>query len=170
MTSAGVQSALAPPRLTDPQELARLLNEARAAGRRVVFTNGVFDLIHPGHVRFLKEARTLGDLLVVALNSDDSVRRIKGDRRPILPLVERSKILASFECVDYVTHFDEDTPDAIIRMLRPHVLVKGGDYALDDIVGRDFVESQGGEVRALKFADGFSTTAVIERIVRSVGR
>lgn len=158
------------PRLTEPDELAKILDELRAAGWRIVFTNGVFDLIHPGHVRFLQEARSLGDLLVVALNSDASVRRIKGEKRPILPLVERGKILASFECVDYVTWFDEDTPDAIIRLLKPDVLVKGADYTLDNIVGRDFVESRGGVVRALKFNHGFSSTAVIERILRSAGK
>jgi D-beta-D-heptose 7-phosphate kinase/D-beta-D-heptose 1-phosphate adenosyltransferase len=158
------------PRLTEPDDLAKILDDLRAAGRRIVFTNGVFDLIHPGHVRFLREARSLGDLLVVALNSDASVRRIKGEKRPILPLVERGKILASFECVDYVTWFDEDTPDVIIRLLRPDVLVKGADYTLDNIVGRDFVESRGGIVRALKFNNGFSSTAVIERILRSAGK
>ena len=161
---------LGPPQLSEPEALVGILDEARRAGRRIVFTNGVFDLIHPGHVRFLREARSLGDLLVVALNSDESVRRIKGDNRPILPLVERGKILASFECVDYVTWFGEDTPDAIIRLLKPDVLVKGGDYTPDSIVGREFVESRGGVVRALKFAEGFSSTAVIERIVRSAGK
>lgn len=162
--------ALSPPQLTAPDEVARTLDAARAAGRRVVFTNGVFDLIHPGHVRFLQAARTLGDLLVVALNSDNSVRRIKGPQRPILPLIERGKILASFECVDYVTWFDEDTPDGIVRLLQPDVLVKGADYRLEDIVGRDTVEGRGGEVRVLAFAEGFSSTAVVQRILHSAGR
>jgi rfaE bifunctional protein nucleotidyltransferase chain/domain len=144
------------------KERARLRRE----GRRVVFTNGCFDLIHPGHVRYLQEARRLGDALIVALNSDRSVRELKGDKRPILDQDERAEVMAALGCVDYVTIFDESTPRAIIAALLPDVLVKGGDWGLDRIVGRDEVEAAGGKVLSLPFVDGCSTTDLIERIVR----
>ncbi|MBO0724055.1 MAG: D-glycero-beta-D-manno-heptose 1-phosphate adenylyltransferase [Blastocatellia bacterium] len=143
-------------------ERARLRRE----GRRVVFTNGCFDLIHPGHIRYLQEARRLGDALIVALNSDRSVRELKGDKRPILDQGERAEVMAALGCVDYVTIFDESTPRAIIAALLPDVLVKGGDWGLDRIVGRDEVEAAGGEVLSLPFVEGCSTTDLIERIVR----
>jgi D-beta-D-heptose 7-phosphate kinase/D-beta-D-heptose 1-phosphate adenosyltransferase len=143
-------------------ERARLGRE----GRRVVFTNGCFDLIHPGHVRYLQEARRLGDALIVALNSDRSVRELKGDKRPILDQGERAEVMAALGCVDYVTIFDESTPRAIVAALLPDVLVKGGDWGLDRIVGRDEVEAAGGKVLSLPFVDGRSTTDLIERIVR----
>jgi D-beta-D-heptose 7-phosphate kinase/D-beta-D-heptose 1-phosphate adenosyltransferase len=143
-------------------ERARLGRE----GRRVVFTNGCFDLIHPGHVRYLQEARRLGDTLIVALNSDRSVRELKGDKRPILDQDERAEVMAALGCVDYVTIFDESTPRAIVAALLPDVLVKGGDWGLDRIVGRDEVEAAGGKVLSLPFVDGCSTTDLIERIVR----
>ena len=148
-------------------ELRQILDAERHKGRKVVFTNGVFDLIHPGHIRYLRKARSLGDLLVVALNSDESVRRLKGADRPILPQHERARIVASFEMVDYVTLFDEDTPLEIISALRPDVLVKGGDYQLHEIVGRETVESNGGKVIAVPFEKGFSSTNIIDRIIRS---
>jgi D-glycero-beta-D-manno-heptose 1-phosphate adenylyltransferase len=144
------------------RERARLGRE----GRRVVFTNGCFDLIHPGHVRYLQEARRLGDALIVALNSDRSVRELKGDKRPILDQGERAEVMAALGCVDYVTIFDASTPHAIIAALLPDVLVKGGDWGLDRIVGRDEVEAAGGKVLSLPFVDGCSTTDLIERIVR----
>jgi len=144
------------------RERARLRRE----GRRVVFTNGCFDLIHPGHTRYLQEARRLGDALIVALNSDRSVRELKGDKRPILDQDERAEVMAALGCVDYVTIFDESTPRAIIAALLPDVLVKGGDWGLDRIVGRDEVEAAGGEVLSLPFVEGCSTTDLIERIVR----
>ena len=131
---------------------------------KIVFTNGCFDLLHAGHVSYLERARALGDLLVVALNSDDSVRRLKGSSRPINALADRMCVLASLECVDFVTHFDQDTPQSIIEQLCPDVLVKGGDYSLDQIVGAEFVRSRGGKVKVISFVEGKSTTAVITRM------
>jgi D-beta-D-heptose 7-phosphate kinase/D-beta-D-heptose 1-phosphate adenosyltransferase len=138
-------------------------------GRRVVFTNGCFDLIHPGHIRYLQEARRLGDALIVALNSDRSVRELKGDKRPILDQSERAEVMAALGCVDYVTIFDATTPREIIAALLPDVLVKGGDWELDSIVGRDEVEAAGGEVLSLPFVEGCSTSDLIERIAQRYG-
>jgi rfaE bifunctional protein nucleotidyltransferase chain/domain len=139
--------------------------QLREAGKKVVFTNGCFDLIHPGHVRYLQQARALGDALIVALNSDRSVRELKGDKRPILTENERAEVMAALACVDYVTIFDEPTPREIIAALLPDVLVKGGDWGVDSIVGREEVEAAGGQVLSLPFVDGCSTTDVIERIL-----
>jgi len=141
----------------------------RRLGGRVVFTNGCFDLIHPGHIRYLQDARRLGDALIVALNSDRSVRELKGEKRPILNQNERAEVMAALNCVDYVTIFDGPTPREIIAALLPDVLVKGGDWDLDRIVGRDEVEAAGGEVLSLPFIEGCSTTDLIERIVRRYG-
>lgn len=138
-------------------------------GRRVVFTNGCFDLLHPGHIRYLQEARRLGDALIVALNSDRSVRELKGEKRPILDQNERSEVMAALGCVDYVTIFDESTPREIIAALLPDVLVKGGDWDIDRIVGRAEVEAAGGKVLSLSFVEGCSTSDVIERIARRYG-
>jgi rfaE bifunctional protein nucleotidyltransferase chain/domain len=133
-------------------------------GRRVVFTNGCFDLLHPGHIETLEKARRLGDLLVVGVNSDRSVREMKGEGRPILPERERAEILAAMECVDGVVIFDEPTPREIITALLPDVLVKGGDWASDAIVGREEVESAGGKVVSIPVVAGYSTTAILEKI------
>jgi rfaE bifunctional protein nucleotidyltransferase chain/domain len=141
----------------------------RRAGRRVVFTNGCFDLIHPGHIKYLQEARRLGAALIVALNSDRSVRELKGEKRPILDQNERADVMAALGCVDYVIIFDEPTPREIIAALLPDVLVKGGDWDVERIVGRDEVEAAGGEVLSLPFIEGCSTTELIERIVRRYG-
>lgn len=138
----------------------------RQIGKKVVFTNGCFDLLHPGHVRYLQHARALGDALIVALNSDRSVRELKGDKRPILNEAERAEVMAALACVDFVTIFDEPTPREIISALLPDVLVKGGDWSIDNIVGREEVEAAGGQVMSLPFVDGCSTTDVIERIVQ----
>ena len=138
----------------------------RKAGKKVVFTNGCFDLLHPGHVRYLQQARALGDALIVALNSDRSVRELKGDNRPILREDERAEVMAALACVDYVTIFDEPTPREIIAALLPDILVKGGDWGVDQIVGREEVEASGGQVMSLPFVDGCSTSDVIERIAR----
>ncbi len=144
--------------------LARL-QPLRAAGKRLVFTNGCFDLIHPGHVDLLARARALGDVLILGLNSDSSVKRQnKGPDRPINPSVARAFVLAHLASVDYVTEFDDDTPLELIRAIRPHVLVKGGDWTPDRIVGRDIVEADGGTVLSLPLIPGFSTTALIEKI------
>ena len=136
----------------------------RAAGHRIVFTNGVFDLLHPGHVRYLQQARTLGDVLIVAINADRSVRANKGPARPITPEQERAEILGALECVDAVTIFDEETPFEIIRALQPDVLVKGADWAHDAIVGRDIVEARGGKVVRIPVEQGHSTTSILARI------
>lgn len=136
----------------------------RGEGKRLVFTNGCFDLLHPGHVRYLSQARSLGDALVVALNSDRSVRALKGEGRPILNETERAEVIAALECVDYVTIFNEDTPRELIAAAVPDVLVKGGDWALDEIVGREEVEAAGGQVLSLPYIDGSSTTDIIARI------
>jgi D-beta-D-heptose 7-phosphate kinase/D-beta-D-heptose 1-phosphate adenosyltransferase len=150
-------------------QLIPVLDRERAAGRKIVFTNGVFDLLHVGHVRCLRDAKALGDILVVALNTDASVERVKGPKRPLLPLSERVKIIASLEPVDFVTWFDEDTPEEIIREVRPDVLVKGGDYTLDGIVGRDTVQSAGGRVLAIPLVEGVSSTDVVNRILTASG-
>lgn len=136
----------------------------RAAGARIVFTNGVFDLLHPGHVRYLAAARAEGDVLVVAVNSDQSVRANKGPSRPITPEAERAEILAALASVDAVVIFDEDTPAEIVRRLQPDVLVKGADWAADAIVGRDTVEARGGRVVRIEIEPGWSTSGIIEKI------
>jgi D-beta-D-heptose 7-phosphate kinase/D-beta-D-heptose 1-phosphate adenosyltransferase len=133
-------------------------------GRRVVFTNGCFDLLHPGHIETLQKARSFGDALIVGVNSDRSVRAMKGEGRPILPEKERAEILAALECVDGVVIFDEPTPREIISALLPDVLVKGGDWASDAIVGREEVESAGGKVISIPVVAGHSTTAILEKI------
>jgi rfaE bifunctional protein nucleotidyltransferase chain/domain len=147
-----------------PADAIAFAESCRAAGQRVVFTNGVFDLLHPGHVRYLQAARGEGDALIVGLNSDRSVRAYKGPARPITPEVERAEILAALACVDAVVIFDEETPDRIIRLIQPDVLVKGADWAADAIVGRDTVEARGGRVVRIPVEQGWSTSAIIERI------
>jgi rfaE bifunctional protein nucleotidyltransferase chain/domain len=136
----------------------------RAEGRRLVFTNGCFDLLHVGHVRYLRQARALGDALIVAINSDRAVRELKGAGRPVMPEGERAELLAALEAVSYVTVFDELSPRRLIASLLPDVLVKGGDYALSEIHGREEVEAAGGRVLALPFVEGASTTDIIGRI------
>lgn len=145
-------------------ELAATVRRLQRAGRKVVFTNGCFDLLHVGHVRYLQRARGLGDALVVGVNSDASVRRLKGPGRPLTPARERAEILAALACVDYVTIFGEATPLALIRALGPDVLVKGGDWTVETIVGRAVVEARGGRVLSIPFVKGRSTTGVIARI------
>jgi D-beta-D-heptose 7-phosphate kinase/D-beta-D-heptose 1-phosphate adenosyltransferase len=147
--------------------LRRRLAARRRAGDRIVFTNGCFDLIHPGHVRYLRAARRLGDVLVVGLNSDASVRRLgKGADRPLVPEDDRAEVMAALETVDYVSIFDEDTPYELIRAVQPDVLVKGGDWPVERIVGADLVRARGGVVRSIAFAPGYSTTALLDRMKR----
>jgi len=141
-----------------------LVARLRAEGKRVVFTNGVYDLLHPGHVRYLQAARALGDALIVGVNSDRSVRANKGPTRPVNTEAERAEVIAALECVDAAIVFDEDTPLEIISRLQPDVLVKGADWAEDAIVGRDVVEARGGRVVRMPIEQGFSTTRLIERI------
>ena len=151
-------------RVLSPDEMLGARQRLRAAGKRLVFTNGVFDLLHVGHVRYLAQARELGDALLVAINSDKTVRELKGPRRPIFDQAERAEILAALRHVDYVTVFDDVSPRSLISKLLPDVLVKGGDYQLDEIHGREEVEAAGGKVISLPFVDGASTTALIERM------
>ena len=139
-------------------------NAVKLHQQKIVFTNGCFDVLHFGHVHYLLQAKELGDVLVVGLNSDDSVRRLKGPSRPINGEKERAFVLAALACVDYVVVFEEDTPKELIETVRPDVLVKGGDYALDQIVGADFVTRNGGFVTTLPFVGGFSSTRIIEQL------
>lgn len=145
--------------------LAAILEGERAKGKQIVFTNGCFDLLHAGHVKYLQAARRLGDLLVMGLNSDASVRRLKGPKRPLIAEDERGHILAALDCIDYVCLFDEDTPLELITALKPHILVKGGDYTADTVVGKEIVEANGGRVELIPFVDGKSTTNIIEKIL-----
>ena len=147
-----------------PPDAVRTIAAWRAAGERVVFTNGVFDLLHRGHVEYLEDARALGDRLVVAVNSDASVRRIKGPPRPFVPEDERRELLESLESVDLAVSFDDDTPERVIHAVRPDVLAKGADWAKHDIVGAAFVESYGGSVARITVRPGLSTTALVARI------
>ena len=142
-----------------------LVERSRAQGQTIVFTNGVFDIIHPGHVRYLRDARALGDLLIVGINSDRSVKALaKAPNRPINPEAERVEVLSALASVDAVVIFDEDTPRAIISALQPDILVKGADWGENAIVGRDIVEARGGRVARIAIAEGYSTTKIIERI------
>ena len=145
------------------EDAAQLAAGIHARGGTVVFTNGVFDLLHPGHVRYLQDARQLGDALIVGVNSDRSVRANKGPDRPITPESERAEILLALECVDAVAIFDEETPADIIRRIQPDVLVKGADWGPDNIVGRDTVEARGGRVVRMELSPGYSTTELIRR-------
>lgn len=145
--------------------LSVLISAEKNRGKRIVFTNGCFDLLHFGHVKYLQKARSLGDLLVLGLNSDASVRRLKGPKRPLIDQDERAHLLAALDCIDYVVIFEEDTPLNLITALKPHILAKGGDYSLDGVVGRDVVESYGGRVELITFVDGKSTTNIIERVL-----
>jgi D-beta-D-heptose 7-phosphate kinase/D-beta-D-heptose 1-phosphate adenosyltransferase len=151
-------------RVLSREQAVALVARLRAEGKTVAFTNGVFDLLHPGHVRYLKVARSLGDALIVGLNADASVRRNKGPSRPLNPERERAEVLAALACVDGVVIFDEDTPAEIIRALQPDILVKGADWPADQIVGRDTVEARGGRVVLVPVEQGYSTTSIVERI------
>lgn len=157
---------MAAPKILPLDALARKVEAHRRRGRRIVFTNGCFDLLHVGHVRYLRQAKALGDVLIVAVNSDRSVRRLKGQDRPIQNEQDRLEILASLESVDYITLFDEDTPLAVIERLQPDVLVKGGDWPPDRIVGRQVVEKRGGKVVTIPYVAGASTTDLVRKIRR----
>ena len=152
-------------KVLQPGELAVALQYRRQRGERIVFTNGCFDLLHVGHIQYLQQARAMGECLVVALNDDASVRLLKGDKRPLLPQDDRAYLLAALASVDYVTIFSEPTPLALIELLRPSILVKGGDYTLDTVVGRKEVEAYGGEVRLVPYVPGMSTTRIIDSVM-----
>ena len=148
------------------EKLKQRLEESRNCDKKV-FTNGCFDILHVGHIRYLQEARSLGDLLIIGLNSDSSVRVLKGASRPVQCEADRAEILASIGCVDYVTYFSESTPEKLIEFLQPNILVKGGDWAIDKILGSDFVLSRGGVVKSLPFHQGRSTSAIIEKVMKT---
>jgi D-glycero-beta-D-manno-heptose 1-phosphate adenylyltransferase len=152
-------------KVTTRDQLGLLLQAARTQGKRIVFTNGCFDLMHVGHTRYLQAAKELGDLLVVAVNSDASVRSLnKAPDRPIVSEAQRAEVVAALGCVDHVILFDEPDPQSLIAALQPDVLVKGGDWAVERIVGREIVESRGGVVRSIPLVPGVSTTSLIQRI------
>jgi rfaE bifunctional protein nucleotidyltransferase chain/domain len=143
------------------------IEQYKKEGKKIVFTNGCFDILHAGHVRYLSDAKKLGDILVLAINSDSSVRSIKGKPRPFIPQTERAYVIASLESVDYVTIFDEDTPLLLIEYLQPHILVKGGDWTEETVVGRDSVTKWGGRVVIMPEVKGISTTNIIEKIKKA---
>lgn len=151
-------------KLISPDQISALVESLHARQQKIVFTNGCFDLLHAGHVLYLESAKNLGDILIIGLNSDASVKRLKGPERPINPEEERSVVLAALEAVDYVVIFDEDTPLELIKQVRPDVLVKGGDWSVDQIVGADEVFSSGGTVRSIDYKEGLSSTNIIKRI------
>jgi len=152
-------------KIEDRKDLKKVVERLKKEGKRVVFTNGCFDLIHVGHTRYLQEARKLGDVLIVGVNSDRSVRRIKGKKRPVIPEEERAEVLSALQCVDFVVIFHEPDPLNIISLLKPDVLVKGGDWGEDAIIGREVVESIGGKVVRIPEIKGASTSSIIDKIV-----
>ncbi|HPC73297.1 MAG TPA: D-glycero-beta-D-manno-heptose 1-phosphate adenylyltransferase [Syntrophales bacterium] len=156
-------------RILSRVELKKEVEKLKQAGKKIVFTNGCFDILHTGHTRYLREARKLGDVLVLGLNSDDSIRSIKGEKRPIVPEAERADVLSSLESVDYLTIFNELTPLELIELLKPDVLVKGGNWAEKDIVGGDAVRKWGGTVAVIPEIKGASTTNIIEKIMQVYG-
>jgi len=153
-------------KIKERKDLTKIIKNLKAKGKRIIFTNGCFDLLHVGHVRYLEEAKALGDVLVIGVNSDSSVRKIKGPERPILPVEERIEILSGLECVDYVAAFDEADPLELITSFLPNVLVKGGDWTKEQIVGGEVVEKSGGEVVIIPFVQGVSTSNLIETILK----
>ncbi|MHB8482477.1 MAG: D-glycero-beta-D-manno-heptose 1-phosphate adenylyltransferase [Nitrospiria bacterium] len=151
-------------------ELSKICADLKKGGKTIVFTNGCFDLLHPGHLHYLLQARQLGDFLIIGINSDASVRKIKGERRPLSPQPDRLEMIAGLECVDYATTFEEPDPYRLISLLKPDVLVKGGDWEVDQIIGKELVEKEGGKVVSIPFTPGYSTTRLIEKIVARYGK
>jgi len=147
------------------EEAKKIISELRSKGKRIVFTNGCFDIIHVGHVRYLNEAKKIGDFLIVAINSDSSVKSIKGENRPITDERARAEIIAALEFVDMVIIFSEDTPYSLIKEIQPDILVKGGDWKEEEIVGADIVKERGGKVLTIPYVSGYSTTSIIEKII-----
>ncbi len=147
--------------------LKRIVNRLKNKGKKIVFTNGCFDLLHPGHIYYLKEAKKKGDILILGLNSDSSLRKLKGKGRPLIPQKDRAEVLANFEFIDYIFIFNELTPQEAIRAISPDVLVKGGDYKKEEIIGGKFVEEKGGKVIIIPFLKGHSTTKLIKKIKRA---
>jgi rfaE bifunctional protein nucleotidyltransferase chain/domain len=157
-------------RIKTLEEMVEIRQQLRREGKKLVFTNGCFDILHAGHVRYLNQARALGDALVVALNSDDSVRTLKGANRPIVPENERAEVLAALACADYIFLFDDLTPQRVIDAIVPDILVKGADWGISEIVGRETVEKAGGEVCNLPLVEGTSTTNIIQKILSQFGK
>jgi D-glycero-beta-D-manno-heptose 1-phosphate adenylyltransferase len=156
-------------KIIDSDSLKNRLNELRRSGSRIVFTNGCFDILHAGHVRYLSQAKSYGDILVVGLNSDNSVKMIKGEKRPIIPELQRAEVLAALWCVDYVTLFQESDPLRLIEKLKPDVLVKGADWAEDQIIGSEVVCGHGGKVVRVRMVSGLSTSEIIRKILKTYG-
>jgi rfaE bifunctional protein nucleotidyltransferase chain/domain len=156
-------------KLRSLEEVVQIRRWLHSEGKKVVFTNGCFDILHAGHVRYLNQARAFGDALVIGLNTDQSVRRIKGDDRPVIPEMERAEVLAALACVDYVFLFDDPTPQRVIDAIVPDILVKGADWSPDNIVGRETVEAAGGKVCNVPLVDGASTTGIIETVLARFG-
>jgi D-glycero-beta-D-manno-heptose 1-phosphate adenylyltransferase len=156
-------------KIVDSDSLKDRLNDLRRSGSRIVFTNGCFDILHAGHVRYLSQARAHGDILVVGLNSDKSVKLIKGEKRPIIPEVQRAEVLAGLWCVDYVTFFHESDPLRLIEKFKPDVLVKGADWAENQIVGAEVVNAYGGKVVRVRMVSGVSTSEIIQKILKTYG-
>jgi rfaE bifunctional protein nucleotidyltransferase chain/domain len=152
------------------KELKKEVERSRCDGKKIVFTNGCFDILHAGHVQYLREARKTGDLLILGLNSDASVRAIKGEKRPLVPQGERAEVVSSLAAIDYVTFFDETTPLRLIEYLKPDCLVKGGDWQEDAVVGGDLVRSWGGKVVIVPLTEGISTTNIVDKILRVYGK
>ena len=153
-----------PGKLKSLEELKSIASQAKARGQKIVFTNGCFDILHRGHLHVLREAKALGDLLIVAVNSDGSVKRLKGPSRPVINEAGRSELIAALEMVDYVTLFEEKDPRRLIEEIQPDILAKGGDWRRDQVVGADIVERSGGKVAVIPYLKGFSTTEIIERV------
>ncbi len=150
--------------LYESADLAKILLEKSEQGKNIVFTNGCFDILHAGHVKYLEQSKELGDVLVIGLNSDDSVRRLKGDSRPVNNQMDRAIVLSALRAVDYVCFFEEDTPLELIMQLKPHIITKGGDYTVQDVVGGEFVINNGGKVVIIELVAGKSTTNTIQRL------
>lgn len=169
MNSTGPATRFALTKILPLEDAYHVIDHHKAQGATVVFTNGCFDLLHPGHTRYLADAKKLGDILIVAVNSDRSVRELKGDSRPIFPEGERAEILAALASVDYVTIFDDPTPQSVIARMLPHVLVKGAGWGPNEIVGRAEVEAAGGRVVSMPAVPGFSTTAIVNAVQKVYG-
>lgn len=151
-------------KVKNPRALKKIITALKKSGEKIGFTNGCFDILHYGHVKYLEEAKRGVEVLIVAINSDSSVKRLKGKNRPVFPLMDRMRVVAAVESVDYVTYFKEDTPAEIISYLKPDLIIKGADYRLKEIVGKDTVESYGGSVKRIRYLKGYSATGVIRRI------
>lgn len=157
--------SMAKEKIKDIEEITTIVEHLKKEGKIIVFTNGCFDILHSGHIQYLYDAKRLGDILIIGLNSDSSIKRIKGEKRPIINEWERAYILSALEMVDFIVIFDEDTPYELIKAIKPNILVKGGDWDIEKIVGRDIVESYGGKVLNIPFVEGKSTTNIIQRVI-----